>query len=58
MAVKKTRKVVGVAVRKGENMTIGRDWKVVHDGANGERAFVGALNEWWLRASKRRARSR
>jgi hypothetical protein len=43
MAVKKTRKVAGVAVAKGEKMTIGIRWKLVHKGANGERAFVGTL---------------
>jgi hypothetical protein len=43
MAVKKTRKVAGVPVRKGEKMTLGKGWKLVHDGANGERAFVATL---------------
>jgi hypothetical protein len=43
MQKKKVRKVAGVAVRKGEKMTLGTGWKLVHDGANGERVFVGTL---------------
>ena len=43
MAAKGKRKVAGVPVRKGEKMTLGTGWRLVHRGADGERSFVGTL---------------
>ena len=43
MAAKKTRTVAGVSLAKGEKMTLGTGWKLVHKGASRERAFVGTL---------------